>query len=161
MKSHYFAWVAVSEDSRLGGPGAKYIWCDELFVFTLFLLCIARVLHLKMLATYSFLFRCKTDEEANAVAFAISESRCIKYNKNLFSFYFSGREHRASSFQQTSPPSARLERTLTNSSHRPPEDGILKSLEQLETAVKWWNNNTPPLLHYSVNKACHACVCRT
>ena len=26
MKSHYFAYVAVSEDTRLGGPGAKYLW---------------------------------------------------------------------------------------------------------------------------------------
>ena len=27
-----------------------------------------------------------------------------------------------------------------------------RTLEQLEGAVRWWNNNTPPLLHYSVNK---------
>ena len=26
IKSHYFSYVNVSEDTRVGGPGAKYTW---------------------------------------------------------------------------------------------------------------------------------------
>lgn len=58
MKSHYFAYVACSDDTRRGGPNAKYPWSAP---------CVPRAYH------FSYLFKCKSEEDANAVAFAVSE----------------------------------------------------------------------------------------
>lgn len=89
LKSHYFAYVAVSDDTRVGGPGAKY---------------------------HCHLFKCKSEEEANAIAFAIR-------------------------------------RTLSSAAPRAhPEKLDASSQEQLEAAVRGWNNSTPMLLHYSATK---------
>lgn len=89
IKSHFMAYITVSEDTRVGGPNAKYT-CH--------------------------LFKCRTEEEANSAAFAIK-------------------------------------RTLSTAlAIAVPAALDPKSSEQLDAAIKRWNNMTPPMLHYALSK---------
>lgn len=70
-KTHLFIFIVSDEGCRVAGPNASYTWYD--IAFCLFQL----TLHLSLFLSHfshSFTFKCKSDQDANAIAFATART---------------------------------------------------------------------------------------